>query len=64
MNQGNTQEPNDMVLWSYLLTAKQTNILFSKEAVIVTKVDQTLVIESETAETVPHCKALKANNSG
>lgn len=33
--------------------------LFSKEAVVVTKVDQSLVVERKAAETVSHCKALK-----
>lgn len=33
--------------------------LFSIEAVIVTKVDQSLVVECKAAETIFHCKALK-----
>lgn len=33
--------------------------LFSKEAVVITKVDQGLVIKSKAAETISHCKALK-----
>lgn len=59
MNQGNPLASDDIALWTYFLTVKQSNSLFSKEAVIVTKVDQTLVIESKTAETVSHWKALK-----
>lgn len=46
------------------LTAKQTisvksHLLFSKEAVVITEVDQRLVIEGKAAETIPHCKALR-----
>lgn len=36
--------------------------LFSKETVVVTKVDQTLVVECEAAETIFHCKALNVKS--
>lgn len=38
---------------------KVPHSLFSKEAMIVTKVDQSLVVECKAAETIFHCKALK-----
>lgn len=31
---------------------------FSKQAVVVTKVDQSLVVECKAAETISHCEAL------
>lgn len=49
------------------IPSKQTSflynnhLLFSKEAMIVTKVDQSLVIDRKAAETISHCKALKTN---
>lgn len=39
----------------------QFHSLFSKEAVVITKIDQGLVIECKAAETISHCKALKAH---
>lgn len=44
---------------NYKWTGGECHLLFSKQAMIVTKVDQRLVIESKAAETVSHCKALK-----
>lgn len=38
---------------------RASHSLFSKEAVIVTKVDQSLVVDCKAAETIFHCKALK-----
>lgn len=49
MNQGNTVAS----------PASKHHLLFSKEAMVVTKVDQTLVIEIKATDTIPHCKALK-----
>lgn len=43
------------------ITGDECHLLFSKEAMIVTKVDQRLVIESKAAETISHCKALKTS---
>lgn len=34
-------------------------LLFSEEAVVVTKVDQRLVIQGIATEAITHCKALK-----
>lgn len=34
--------------------------LFSKEAVVITEIDQGLVVEGKAADTISHRKALKA----
>lgn len=34
--------------------------LFSKEAVVISEIDQGLVVEGKAAETISHRKALKA----
>lgn len=39
----------------------QFHLLFSEEAVVISKIDQGLVIECKAAETISHCKALKTH---
>lgn len=45
----------------YRFTQDAVHSLFSKEAVIITKIDQGLVIDCKAAETISHSEALKTH---
>lgn len=46
--------------WCFTCEKMQIYSLFSKEAVVITEVDQGLIVEGKAADTISHRKALKA----